>query len=59
MLGRTLSNQVVPSADVIDSSVRNVFRARQGFWVTLGVLLFATAFIFLAAWHEVQTLFGV
>ena len=36
-----------------------VRRSNVRFWVTLGVLVFATAFIILAAWHEVQTLFGV
>jgi hypothetical protein len=37
-------------------------RARRSdlrFFVTLGVLAFVTAFLILAAWHEVQTLFGV
>ena len=37
-------------------------RARRSdvrFWVTLLVLSFVTAFVILAAWHEVQTLFGV
>jgi hypothetical protein len=34
-------------------------RSNVRFYVTLGVLAFATAFIILAAWHEVQTLFGV
>jgi hypothetical protein len=34
-------------------------RSNVRFWVTLLVLAFATAFIALAAWHEVQTLFGV
>ena len=34
-------------------------RANVRFWVTLGVLAFVTAFVILAAWHEVQTLFGV
>ena len=29
------------------------------FWVTLLFLAFLTAFTILAAWHEVQTLFGV
>jgi hypothetical protein len=29
------------------------------FWITLLVLTFVTAFVVLAAWHEVQTLFGV
>jgi hypothetical protein len=29
------------------------------FWVTLLFLAFLTAFAILAAWHEVQTLFGV
>jgi hypothetical protein len=34
-------------------------RAVVRFWVTLAVLAFVTAFVVLAAWHEVQTLFGV
>jgi len=34
-------------------------RSNVRFFVTLGVLAFVTAFIILAAWHEVQTLFGV
>jgi hypothetical protein len=34
-------------------------RSDVRFWVTLLVLTFVTAFIILAAWHEVQTLFGV
>lgn len=34
-------------------------RSDVRFWVTLGVLAFVTAFALLAAWHEVQTLFGV
>lgn len=34
-------------------------RSNVRFWVTLLVLAFVTAFIALAAWHEVQTLFGV
>jgi hypothetical protein len=34
-------------------------RSNVRFWVTLLVLAFATAFTILAAWHEVQTLFGV
>jgi hypothetical protein len=37
-------------------------RARRSdvrFFVTLLVLAFVTAFVILAAWHEVQTLFGV
>jgi len=34
-------------------------RSNVRFWVTLLVLLFVTAFAILAAWHEVQTLFGV
>ena len=29
------------------------------FYVTLLVLAFLTAFVILAAWHEVQTLFGI
>ena len=28
-------------------------------WVTLLVLAFISAFVILAAWHELQTLFGV
>jgi hypothetical protein len=34
-------------------------RSDVRFWITVVVLLFATAFTMLAAWHEVQTLFGV
>lgn len=34
-------------------------RSDVRFWVTLLVLVFVTAFAILAAWHEVQTLFGV
>jgi hypothetical protein len=34
-------------------------RSDVRFWVTLLVLAFVTAFVILAAWHEVQTLFGV
>jgi hypothetical protein len=34
-------------------------RSNVRFWVTLFVLAFVTAFVILAAWHEVQTLFGV
>jgi hypothetical protein len=34
-------------------------RSDVRFWVTLLVLSFVTAFVILAAWHEVQTLFGV
>jgi hypothetical protein len=34
-------------------------RSDVRFWVTLAVLAFLTAFILLAAWREVQTLFGV
>jgi hypothetical protein len=36
--------------------------ARQSqvrFWVALVALVFVAAFLLLAAWHEVQTLFGV
>jgi hypothetical protein len=36
-----------------------VRRSNVRFWVTLLVLTFAAAFIILAAWHQVQTLFGV
>ncbi len=39
-LAPDLRGQVSPDVfHVIDSSVRNVFRARQGFWVTLGAAL--------------------
>ncbi len=34
-------------------------RSNVRFWVTLLVLAFFAAFVILAAWHEVQTLFGV
>jgi hypothetical protein len=34
-------------------------RSNVRFFVTMGVLAFVTAFAILAAWHEVQTLFGV
>ena len=34
-------------------------RSDVRFWVTLLVLAFVSAFLILAAWHEVQTLFGV
>jgi hypothetical protein len=34
-------------------------RSDARFWTMLLVLLFASAFLLLAAWHEVQTLFGV
>jgi hypothetical protein len=34
-------------------------RSNVRFFVTLGVLAFVSAFLILAAWHEVQTLFGV
>ena len=34
-------------------------RSDVRFWVTLLALAFLAAFIILAAWHEVQTLFGV
>ena len=34
-------------------------RSNVRFWVTLLVLAFISAFVILAAWHEVQTLFGV
>ncbi|MCW2965166.1 MAG: hypothetical protein JWO17_2418 [Actinomycetia bacterium] len=36
-----------------------VKRSDVRFWVTLLILAFLTAFAILAAWHEVQTLFGV
>jgi hypothetical protein len=36
-----------------------VKRSNVRFWVTLLILAFLTAFTILAAWHEVQTLFGV
>jgi hypothetical protein len=34
-------------------------RSNVRFWVSLLILAFVTAFVILAAWHEVQTLFGV
>ena len=34
-------------------------RSNVRFWVTLLVLAFLAAFVILAAWHELQTLFGV
>jgi hypothetical protein len=37
----------------------SVKRSNVRFWVTLLFLAFLTAFAILAAWHEVQTLFGV
>jgi hypothetical protein len=36
-----------------------VKRSNVRFWVTFLILAFLTAFVILAAWHEVQTLFGV
>jgi hypothetical protein len=36
-----------------------VRRSNVRFWVSLLVLAFVTAFAIVAAWHEVQTLFGV
>jgi hypothetical protein len=34
-------------------------RSDVRFWVTFLVLAFVSAFLILATWHEVQTLFGV
>jgi hypothetical protein len=34
-------------------------RSNVRFWVSLLALTFLSAFVILAAWHEVQTLFGV
>jgi hypothetical protein len=34
-------------------------RSHLRFWITLLVLTFVAAFIILAAWHKVQTMFGV
>ena len=34
-------------------------RSNVRFWVSLLVLAFVAAFLILATWHEVQTLFGV
>ena len=34
-------------------------RSNVRFWVSLLVLTFLSAFLILAAWHEVQTLFGI
>jgi len=36
-----------------------VRRSDVRFWVSLLVLAFVAAFLILATWHEVQTLFGV
>ena len=36
-----------------------VKRSNVRFWVSLLVLAFVAAFVILAAWHEVQTLFGI
>jgi hypothetical protein len=36
-----------------------VKRSNVRFWVTLTILAFVTAFAILAAWRELQTLFGV
>ena len=36
-----------------------VRRSNVRFWVSLAVLAFIAAFVILAAWHELQTLFGV
>jgi hypothetical protein len=34
-------------------------RSNVRFWVTLAMLAFVAAFAVLAAWHELQSLFGV
>jgi hypothetical protein len=34
-------------------------RSNVRFWVSLAVLAFVAAFVILAAWHELQKLFGV
>jgi hypothetical protein len=34
-------------------------RSNVRFWVSLAALAFLAAFVILAAWHELQTLFGV
>jgi hypothetical protein len=34
-------------------------RSHIRFWITMLVLAFATAFIVLASWHKVQTMFGI
>jgi len=34
-------------------------RSNVRFWITLLFLAFLAAFIIVAAWHQVQTLFGV
>jgi hypothetical protein len=36
-----------------------VKRSNVRFWVSLLVLAFVAAFALVAAWHEIQTLFGV
>ncbi len=38
---------------------RTTQRSNARFFVTLFILVFVTAFAILAAWHEIQTLFGV
>jgi hypothetical protein len=34
-------------------------RSNVRFWVSLLILAFVAAFLLVAAWHEIQTLFGV
>jgi len=34
-------------------------RSDVRFWISMLALMFLSAFVILAAWHEVQTLFGV
>ena len=38
---------------------REARRSNVRFWGSLLVLTFLSAFLILAAWHEVQTLFGI
>ena len=48
-----------PAAAPRSSAAARCARSDVRFWVTLLVLAFFAAFVILAAWHEVQTLFGV
>ena len=48
-----------PAAGPGSSAVTEARRSHVRFWISLLVLAFLSAFVILAAWHEVQTLFGV
>jgi hypothetical protein len=42
------------------SQRRNAARSSNArFWVVLAVLVFLTVFLSLAAWHQIQTTFGI